>query len=354
MIKKVLVTGANGFIGSRVAAELIEAGYAVRGLVRERSDLRSLQGVDIERVRGDMLEPESLRPAMEGIDWVFHTAGAFRYWGEGLDQLVRHATLGIENVLRGAAKAGVQRVVLTSSSVSLGAPTEPRAVDEEYQTSDAPENKYVASKREQERLAFQLARNLGLELCAVCPTLTIGSPDYGPTESTRMILSYLQDPMKTSWIGGCNLVAVEDVARAHRLVAEKGEAGCRYLAGSDNMEWKTVHGWISELCGLPGPYLTTWHSAAYLGAALQEAWARLSGKPPLAGREQARMVGRYYWYRSDRLQELGYRPLPSREALAHALEGLVRSEHITAALRAEMQLSEDVYQIRTQRWNSEP
>lgn len=354
MTKKVLITGANGFIGSRVAAELLQAGYAVRGLVRESSDLRSLEGLDLELVRGDMLEPESLLPALKDIEWVFHTAGAFRYWGEGVDRLVRHATQGTENILRAAAKAGVQRVVLTSSSVSLGAPTEARAVDEAYQTAEAPENKYVASKREQERLAFQLAGHLGLELCAVCPTLTIGSPDYGPTESTRMVLSYLQDPMKTSWIGGCNLVAVEDVAWAHRLVAEKGEAGCRYLAGSDNIAWKTVHGWISELCGLPGPYLTTWHSSAYLGAALQEVWARLSGKPPLAGREQARMVGRYYWYRSDRLQELGYQPMPSREALAQALEGLVRSEHVAPALRAEMKLSEDIYQIRNQRWNSEP
>jgi dihydroflavonol-4-reductase len=157
-----------------------------------------------------------------------------------------------------------------------------------------------------------------------------------------MLLSYIQDPWKSTWPGGVNLVHVEDVARAQLLVARRGSAGQRYLATGENMTWREVHSLISELAGLPGPYLTGNHTAAYLAALWAETRAQLSGERPHTTREQAKMVGNYYWYDAGPLHSLGWQPRPTRQALANALAGMLGKTWIPAQVRAEMELSDAV------------
>ena len=139
---------------------------------------------------------------------------------------------------------------------------------------------------------------------------------------------------------------MKDIAEGHILVAEKGHRGERYLLGGENLEWADIHRIISELCGLPGPYLTANHTTAYLAAAFHEALAFISQQRPPSTREQARMAGNYYWYDHSKAAGLGYAPMTAREALAAAVEWLITSQHISASLRASMQLHEDVYRLR--------
>ena len=108
-------------------------GHLVRGLVRGTSDLRSLVGLDLERLQGDVLDRGSLQIAMEGCDVVFHAAGIFTYWGHDEQQLESVVLEGTRNALEAAAKAGVARFVLTSSSVSCGSSTRPEPRDERDQ-----------------------------------------------------------------------------------------------------------------------------------------------------------------------------------------------------------------------------
>ncbi len=343
---KVLVTGANGFIGAQLVRLLLREGYSVRAMVRATSDLRSLEGIEVERVIGDILDPDSLAKAMVGCQWVFHVAGIFAYWGHAPDALIHNARAGMEHVLGAARQAGVERIILTSSSVTCGANTQPTVIREsEPGTFDRPPA-YVLSKCEQEKMAFALAQQYDMDLVAVCPTLTIGGPDYGLTESNHSILSYLKDPYKSSWIGGCNMVSVKDIAQGHLLVAKDGQAGEKYLLGSENLEWQDVHRLISELTGLPGPYLKAYHTSAYLVAAFEELWSNFTGKTPPTTREQARMVGQYYWYAHDKAAELDYQPRSTRQALIEALSWLVTSDHLPNALRAEMNLSPEIYDYR--------
>ena len=81
---------------------------------------------------------------------------------------------------------------------------------------------------------MELADQLGLDLVAVCPTITVGGPDYRLLPSNAVIVNYLNDPFCFTFPGGCNVVHVEDVARGHVLLAERGERGQRYLVGPDN------------------------------------------------------------------------------------------------------------------------
>ena len=127
----VLVTGANGLLGSHLVRGLLKQGATVRALVRSTSDVRSLAGLPIEMVHGDVRDPHSLQRAAEGCTQLFHTAAVFSYWGYSRDEMLETATEGARNTLHAAKSAGVERVILTASSSVLGPNWSPRSLTEE-------------------------------------------------------------------------------------------------------------------------------------------------------------------------------------------------------------------------------
>ncbi len=338
---KVLVTGANGLVGANLVRELLHAGHEVRAFVRQKSDRRSLEGLAVETVFGDVLDADSLKPAAEGCDVLFHAAAVFAYWNHPAAALKKIAVEGTLNTVNAAHAAGVGRVVLTSSTVVLGSATEKQVRDESSPGNET--DAYSAAKAAQEEAGFARAAELGLELVAVCPGMCLGAYDYRLSPSNAIVCSYLKDPWKLTWPGGCNLVSVRDVARGHLLVAEKGVPGERYVLGSENLEWPAIHRLIAELCGASPSKYTANHTSAYLAATAQEFVSWLTRKPPLSTRTQAKMVGRYYWYNHERAAALGYSPRPAREALAEAIAWLLSTPHIPMPLRAELQPLAEVY-----------
>lgn len=337
---KAIVTGANGLIGAHVVRELLAGGHEVRALVRPSSDLRSLEGLPVEFVLGDVLDPATLTDAARGCDTLFHAAAVFAYWGHTAAELTHIAVYGTRNVLHAAREAGVRRVVLTSSSVVLGSGARPEVRTEAHELNEKNPPAYVTAKVAQERTALEIAARLGLELVAVLPTITVGPHDLRLGPSNGIICSYLQDPWKITWPGGCNIVAVEDVARGHVLAALRGKSGTRYVLGSENLEWTQIHRLISEIGGVAGPMLRANHTTAFLAATAQELFSWVTRTRPLSTRTQAAMVGRYYWYAHDRAAaELGYAPRPAREALAGAVAWLARSEHLPPWVRSALRLA---------------
>jgi len=342
---KALVTGATGLIGNSVVLALLKKGDNVKALVRSHSNLQLLPQ-HIELFHGDMLDAESLKNAAKDCDIIFHTAGKFAYWGYDNQKFIDECKQGMEDVIMAAAANNIKRVVFTSSSVTIGA-TEKRQVLTESSPGnfdDAPG--YVIAKVQQEQTAFASGKKNGVEVIAICPTLTVGGPDTHLTESNRMIVNYIKDPYKSTWVGGCNIVSVKDIADAILLLAEKGVPGERYLACSENLDWKQVHAMISELCGLPGPYLTALRTSSYLLSAMHELWYYLTNEWPTSTREQAKMVGKYYWYSSQKLIELSWKPISSEAAMAQALSWLVTSDHISPSVRATIHLHDKIYKDR--------
>jgi dihydroflavonol-4-reductase len=342
---RALVTGATGLIGNHVVQVLISKGIRVRALVRSTSNLATLPA-KIEVVQGDILDQESLHHAVKDCDTIFHAAGTFAYWGYDAQKFIEEAKTGMQNVVMAAVAANIQRIIFTSSSVTIGAVESPLELDESATGSFADAPAYIKAKVQQEETAFSLAKKYGIGIIALCPTLSIGGPDQHLTESNRMLVNYIKDPYKSTWIGGCNIVSASDVANAMVLLAEKGTPGERYLAGSDNLHWKEVHAMISELCGLPGPYFTAMRTSSYLVSAMEELWSALSNERPASTRSQAKMVGKYYWYNSQKLQDLGWQPVSSEQALVQALSWFVTSPHIAASQRASMHLHDKIYAFR--------
>lgn len=315
-------------------------------MTRAGSNQSCLVGLPLEKVTADVLDPASLATAMQGCDVVFHTAAAFTYWGWTQKQLEALAVDGTLNVIDAAHRAGIRRVVFTSSSIVLGSSTRPLVRDEQCDLDDDNAPPYFIAKVNQEKRAFEHAAALGVELVAICPTMSMGPYGYRLGPSNGVIVAYLDDHFRSTYPGGCNVVAVRDVARALLIVAEQGTPGERYVAGAENLEWLKIHRIISELCGLDGPHWKANHTSSFLAACVSELSARVTKRPPLTTREQAQMVGRYYWYDHQKLANLGYRPRPAREALAEAISWLAASRHVSRQTRTILKLSREVYAAR--------
>lgn len=345
---KALVTGANGLIGANLVRELLAQGAGVRALVRESSDLAALAGLDVEILRADVSRhPEAVGQAVAGCELVFHTAMHFSYDRRRADELLAAATHGTENLLRAAAAEGVRRVVLTSSSVVFGHSTNPVVLDESSPLASAEgEGAYVSAKIRQDALALELGKSLGLEVVAVCPTVSVGPHGTALGPSNGLIIAYLADPFRLTFPGGCNVVSTADVAAGHWLAATRGGPGQRYLLGSENLTWPALHALIAELAGVEPPQVELNHGLTYLAATAEELRARVAGRTPLSNREQAAMVGRYYWYSHAKAAAIGYRPRPARRALAEALSWLAMSPHVSRELRAGLRLHDEVYAAR--------
>jgi dihydroflavonol-4-reductase len=343
---KVLVTGATGIVGSNLVRALLDASHQVRVLVRPSSDARGLSNLPVERCEGDILDLPSLCAAAKGRSLIFHAAAVFSYWGLSAEEQRDLAERGTRNILEAARKARSRRVIVTSSSVVLGSSATGRVLDEES-TADEPEpSAYTRSKMGQEAAAFSKGEELGVEVVAVCPTLVVGGFDYRLSPSNANIVNYLNDPLRSTFIGGCNIVSAQDVAAGHILAAERGRTGARYVLGSENLKWPDAHGLISELTGTFGPALVLNHTAAYLAAAGAEAAARLTGTRPLVTRDEARMSGRFYWYSHQRMAELGYAPAPARRALAEAIAWLWVRSYLSDAVMGRLELSAEVRAAR--------
>jgi dihydroflavonol-4-reductase len=348
-MSRTLVTGANGLIGAHVVRALLADGDDVRAFVRPTSDLAALADLPLELHRGDVLVAEDVAAAAEGCRVVFHTAVPFAYAGQVDDDVDRTATDGTTNVLHAAAAAGVERVVVTSSSVVFGHTTDAVTVD----TSAGPVSAsgqpgYVAAKIRQDRTTVDLAERLDLEVVLVAPTMAVGALAARLGPSNAVVVQYLADPTRATYPGGINVVAVEDVARGHLVAATAGIPGQRYVLGGDNLTWRQVHELIAELAGVDPPRWVATHTAAYLGAVAEEARARLGRRRPLVTRDQAAMIGRYYWYSHEPAARLGYAPAGARVALARAIAWLAGSRHVSREMRTSMHLHPDVVVARAE------
>ena len=153
---KALLTGGTGFVGSNIALRLVERKWDVRILERPDAERILLEGGPFEFVTGDVLESETLAPAMQGVDVVFHTAGVVDYWRQGVECMYQVNVEGTRNVMEAALQVGIDRVVHTSSTAAMGIhPNE--VVDESYTFNIEPEQfRYGHSKYQAEEIAHGL------------------------------------------------------------------------------------------------------------------------------------------------------------------------------------------------------
>ncbi len=186
---RVFLSGATGFVGSAVARKLAAEGFSVRALARPGSPRFHLDGVNLEFVDGDMRDAASVRQAMAGVRYAFHVAADYRLWARNRGEIVANNVEGTRIVMQEALRAGVERVVYTSSVATLGWPRDGAAGTEDIPLSEEQGiGAYKRSKIAAERLVEAMVANDGLPAVIVNPSTPIGPRDVKPTPTGRIIV----------------------------------------------------------------------------------------------------------------------------------------------------------------------
>ncbi|HEX9400157.1 MAG TPA: hopanoid-associated sugar epimerase [Anaeromyxobacter sp.] len=320
-MRKVLVTGANGFIGANVVRALVAHGEDVRAFVRSGSDRRSLAELPVEIAEGDLRDPDAVRRAVTGCARVFHVGADYRLWTPNPRELHDTNVRGTIHVLDACLALGVERVVHTSTVGTIGLSALPSPCDET--TPLAPGQiggHYKRSKLDAERVALSYAAR-GLPVVIVNPTAPIGPWDAKPTPTGKIVVDFAHGRLPAFVDTGLNVVHVRDVAEGHWLAAERGRAGERYLLGHRNMTLREILETLAELLGRPAPRIRLPYAVAWAAGALSTAAANLvTHRPPAIPLEAVRMSRRRMFVDASKaVRELGLPQTPVREAFEDAL-----------------------------------
>jgi len=283
---------------------------------------------------------------MNGCDMVIHCAALYAYGDAHRAEVEQVNVAGTRNTIMAAAEAGIRRVVVTSSSVTAGSSGSPAIRDETGRIGNEFVPHYFTSKVRQEEVAFTTGDECDVDVVVACPTVILGGPSSRLVPSNAIVLRYLLDPTRSTYPGGCNVVSVADVARGHVMLAERGEAGERYLLGGQNLSWRTLHATIADLVGIGGPYSEASSSVAVAVSAAAEAIAKVTSTQPLTTRDEALTIGRFHWYSHAKAAALGYAPGPARPAIASAIAWLLVSQHVPRWLRDGFRPTDEVRAAR--------
>jgi dihydroflavonol-4-reductase len=317
---RILVTGGTGFVGSAVARRLLAEGYRVRALARPGSDRRNLAGLELEVAEGDLNDAASLERACAGCAGLFHVAADYRTWAPRPEQLYQANVEGSRALLRAAGNAGLKRIVYTSSVAVLGIPKDGSPGDENTPVTVAD---MIGHYKRSKFLAEEAVREFvpqGLPVVIVNPSTPIGPRDLKPTPTGRIVIDAASGRMPAYVDTGLNVVHVDDVAEGHWLAFQRGDVGQRYVLGGTDMSLRQILAEIAGIVGRKPPALRLPHAAVMPVAYVAEAFARLTGVPPVATVEEVRMSKKRMFFSSAKaMRELGYRVRPARQALEDAV-----------------------------------
>ena len=314
-----LVTGASGFVGSAVARALVARGLNVRVLMRATASRLNIEGLHCEPVTGDMRDEDSMAAAMKGARYLFHVAADYRLWARDPGEIERNNFQGARATMGAALKAGVERVVYTSSVAALK-PGDSAVNETSRHTPQSVIGAYKRSKLVAEREVERLVREEGLPAVIVAPSTPIGPRDIKPTPTGRVIVEAATGKMPAFVDTGLNLVHVDDVAQGHLLALDKGRIGENYILGGTDVALETMLVDIAFLSGRHAPTIKLPRAPLFPLAWAAEGIARITGKEPFLTADALRMSRYRMFFSSEKAQrELGYVARPYKEGLKDAL-----------------------------------
>ena len=314
-----LVTGASGFVGSAVACAFRQAGYRVRILVRASSPRTNVDARD-EVVVGDVLDRSSITAALQGVRYLVHTAADYRLWAPVPDDIIRTNVEGTRIVMEEAARAGVERIVYTSSVATIACSRdEPGDESRPLPLSEAVGG-YKRSKVMAERLVSEMVETSGLPAVIVNPSTPIGPRDVRPTPTGHIIVRAASGRMPAFVDTGLNFVHVDDVAAGHLAALQRGKIGESYILGGENVALSTFLADVAAIVGRRAPRVRLPRAAVYPIALGAELFARMTGRTPFIARDGLRMSRRHmYFVDAKARRDLGYASRPYRDGIVDAV-----------------------------------
>ena len=316
------MTGATGFIGSNVVRVLLDRGHEVKCLVRNGSNRKNIEGLDVEVVAGDLRDDGSeLGRALRRCDALFHVAAVYSFWTTEPSAVFDSNVKGTARILAAALDAGVQRVVYTSTESTIGIRKGSMGSEETVIDECQLHGHYKISKRRAESVALSMWKEHGLPVVVVNPTMPIGAHDIKPTPTGQVVVDFLNHRMPAYVNTGMNIVDVRDVAAGHILALERGRPGERYILGNRNVTFCEMLGILEKVTGIKAPRINMPLWAA-IGVACADELVegkilRRYPRVPLAAVRAA--AKRRYHDCSKAVRELGLPQSPIEDAFACAI-----------------------------------
>lgn len=308
---KVLITGANGFVGLNIVNALLAAKHQVTAYVRASSNLGFLEPLGVTLIHGELNDSHSLRAAMTGQDAVIHTAGNTSSNPRDWPLLEAVNVDGTNRVIEAALDSGIARLVYTSTSSTIGAPNDPldEATEQTRLRGFRARNPYARSKLLAEELVYR-ACDRGLSAVILNPAEVLGAYDYS-MQWGRMVLAVNYNQLPFMPPGGASFCGAAEVGHAHVKALTQGKTGERYLLAGANARYTELIDTIEAVlqCKVERPQ--TRYSRFYFKTLLQEKFPRLMRGEPVLDAYRLRVFGGTYYFSSAKAErELGYTPTP--------------------------------------------
>ncbi len=324
----IFVTGGTGFIGTKLVNALVARGHTVRCLSRSTSNIEGLSHERISFVPGNTLDRASLKKGMEGCSQVYHVAGYTKNWAKDPQEFYRQNVDGMQNVFDAAREARVQRVVFTSTIVTLGPSPRGEVRDESMPRitfryfTEYEESKVVAERKAMDQAAA------GFPVVIVNPTRV-----YGPGKLTEgnsvslMIDMYDRGKVPVLLNGGVdvgNYVLVDDLVEGQILAMERGRIGERYILGGENASLKDIFRLVDEASGKKHFQLKLPPKVALLFGAIEKKKADWLGIYPQITPPWVETFLQDWAYTSAKAErDLGYRHIPLKEGIRRTYEWIL-------------------------------
>ncbi|OGO16033.1 MAG: hypothetical protein A2Y93_13445 [Chloroflexi bacterium RBG_13_68_17] len=316
----ILVTGATGHIGNVLVRELVARGEQVRALLLPGEDPSPLQGVEAQKVEGDVLDPDSIRAALDGVQRVYHLAGLISIMPQMYGRLYQVNVIGTRNMLQACRRARVRRLVYTSSIHAIAVPPEGNVIDESLPVDpDQTWGDYDRTKAMATREVQQAAAE-GLDAVIVCPTGVIGPYDFRRSEVGQFILACARPGLKLFIEGAYDFVDVRDVAAGHILACEYGRRGESYILSGSRLTVRRILALVEDITGHHGPHLRLPLWLAELTSHVAPLFYRLTrAKPRFTPYSLHTITSNSVISPRKARGELGYATRPARESIADTL-----------------------------------
>lgn len=312
-----LVTGATGHIGNVLVRALLDRGERVRALILPGEDTTPVEGLDIEKVEGDVLDFPALQAALRGVEHVFHLAGMISIL-PGRNPLLRLVNVvGTRNVIHAARNAGIHRLVYTSSIHALS--RVPHGVKIDEQVPFDPDHAISAYDQSKAQASQEVQRAVeeGLDAVLVCPTGVIGPYDFRHSEMGQLIYDCAQQKPQFYVDGAYDFVDVRDVAQGMIAARDRGNTGETYILSGELISVRGLLETVWKVTGQRFLRLRVPLALAHFAAHFTPLYYRLAhARPRLTPYSLATLASNADISHAKAQRELGFTPRPISEALA--------------------------------------
>ena len=327
-MSRVFLTGGSGLIGGALAKRLVARGDEVVALARSDASAQGLEALGARVVRGDVLDEAGLAQGMAGCALAYHVAGVNTMCPTDPAALIHVNVRGAEAAVRAAARAGVERVVLTSSAAALGE-AEGTVGSETSPHRGSYLSVYERSKHEGELAAFAAARIAGVPLVAVNPSSVQGPGRAGGTG--RILIAYLNGRLRGFVDTTLSLVDIDDCVEAHVLAAARGADGERYVISGATITAREALDVVTEVSGVRREVRILPPAVAKVAGTVVEGVFRVRGRKPPFCREMVRTLLHGHRYDGSKAaRELGLEYTPVADTFRRTIEWARREGLVTA------------------------